>query len=79
MLTTQPACATTANLKQIVESKFQPLVNRDQAKEKRYQSILVGVVTPFETLVIPLGTLTEKGEIANSSTVFEINIIIGLD
>ncbi len=75
LLTTQSACATTADVKQIVESKFQPLVDRSQPKEKRYQSILVGVVTPFEAQIIPLGTLTDKGEVATATTIFEIGSI----
>jgi D-alanyl-D-alanine-carboxypeptidase/D-alanyl-D-alanine-endopeptidase len=75
MLTTQSACATTTDIKQVVESKFQPLVERSQPKEKRYQSILIGVVTPFETQVIPLGTLTDKGEVATATTIFEIGSI----
>ena len=75
LLTTQTACTTTANVKQIVESKFQPLVNRSQPKEKRYQSILIGVVTPFETQIIPLGTLSDKGEVATELTIFEIGSI----
>lgn len=75
LLTTQSACATTADVKQIVESKFQPLVDRSQPKEKRYQSILVGVVTPFETQIIPFGTLTDKGEVATARTMFEIGSI----
>lgn len=75
LLTTQSAYATTADIKQIVESKFQPLIERSQPKEKRYQSILIGVVTPFETQIIPLGTLTDKGEVATGTTLFEIGSI----
>ncbi len=47
MLTTQSACATTADVHQVVQSKFQPLVDTGLPKEKRYQSIIVGIVTPF--------------------------------
>jgi len=75
VLGTQSACATTADVKQIVESKFQPLTDRNQPKEKRYQSILIGVVTPFETQIIPLGTLTDKGEAPTATTIFEIGSI----
>lgn len=75
ILTAQSACAMTAEVKQIVESEFQPLVDRGQPKEKRYQSILIGIVTPFETYVIPLGTPTDNGEVATSKTIFEIGSI----
>jgi D-alanyl-D-alanine-carboxypeptidase/D-alanyl-D-alanine-endopeptidase len=75
VLGTQSACASTADVKQIVESKFQPLTDRNQPKEKRYQSILIGVVTPFETQIIPLGTLTDKGEAPTATTIFEIGSI----
>jgi len=75
LLTAQSTYATTTDIKQIVESKFQPLIERSQSKEKRYQSILVGVVTPFETQIIPLGTLTDKGDVATGTTIFEIGSI----
>ena len=78
LLATLPACATSSSpspVKKIVEGNFQPLVDLKKPKEKRYQSILVGIVTPFETTIIPFGTLTDKGAAPNASTVFEIGSI----
>lgn len=82
-----PACTSTravrnpaetnlsANLVQMAQSKFFPLVDPSQPKEKRYQSILVAIVTPFGTEYLPLGKLSEKGETANERTIFEIGSI----
>jgi CubicO group peptidase (beta-lactamase class C family) len=75
ILTTQSACATSADIKQITQSQFQPLIAKEQVKEKRYQSILVGIVTPFETQVLPFGVVTETGAAPTSTTVFEIGSI----
>lgn len=75
ILTTQSACATSADIKQITQSQFQPLIAKEQVREKRYQSILVGIVTPFETQVIPFGVLTDTGVAPTSTTVFEIGSI----
>jgi len=43
ILGTQSARASAADVKQIVESKLQPLIGHGQRKEKRYQSVLVAV------------------------------------
>lgn len=69
------AYASTMDSQGIVASEFAPLVSKDLPKEKRYQSILIGLVTPFETRVIPFGTLTEKGDVATAKTLFEIGSI----
>ena len=68
------AHAATSTQK-IVESHFRPLVDVNQPKERRYQSILVGVVTPSGVELIPLGTLTDQGAIAQQNTLFEIGSI----
>jgi CubicO group peptidase (beta-lactamase class C family) len=52
-------------IKELVELNFRPLIGP-------YQSVLVGVVTPFETLIIPFGTLTKGGEAPSSTTIYEI-------
>lgn len=75
ILNTQSACATKGDIQQITQSQFQPLVAKEQAKEKRYQSILVGIVSPYETQVIPFGVLSEAESVPTSATVFEIGSI----
>lgn len=72
---TQLSKAATVNIDKIVHSKFDLLIDQSQPKEKRYRSIVVGVVTPLETRIIPLGALTEGGISPSSSTIFEIGSI----
>lgn len=72
---TLSACATSPTLEQIAEKQFLPLVDKSKPEKKPYQSILVGLMTPTQTLVIPFGTLSGQGDIATSTTIFEIGSI----
>lgn len=66
----QTACAATSQ-NSIMQNRFDKLTDQSQAKERRYRSILVGVVTPFETKVISFGETTNL----NDKTVFEIGSV----
>jgi CubicO group peptidase (beta-lactamase class C family) len=70
----QTACASTT-IEDTVRQQFSPLIDKDQAKEKQFQSVLVAVVTPFETKIIPVGKLDDQGTVANELTIFEIGSI----
>jgi D-alanyl-D-alanine-carboxypeptidase/D-alanyl-D-alanine-endopeptidase len=72
LILSQVCCATTSESQRIVRSKFSSLVDAGQPKEKHFQSILVGIVTPFETTIIPFGTLDVKGSAPSAATIFEI-------
>lgn len=66
----QAACASMSP-KSIMQKRFNKLTDQSQAKEKRYQGILVGIVTPFETKVISFGDTANL----NEKTIFEIGSI----
>lgn len=63
------------NVRSLVREHFDPLVAKTLVKDKRYQSILVGVVTPFGTEIFPFGTLTEQGAMPDENTIFEIGSV----
>lgn len=72
---TNSAHPSSSGLKETIEKHFASLVDVSQPKEKQYKSILVAVVTPFETKIIPIGILDDQGTVANELTVFEIGSI----
>jgi|GEM_PF-1790331 len=74
-LIAQTACATPSNTRKLVEAEFAPLTEPSLPKEKRYQSILIGIVTPFEIQIIPLGTLRDGGAVPSATTIFEIGSV----
>ena len=71
----QTSIAAAIDVEKVTHSKFDSLVDPKQPKEKRYQSIIVGVVTPFGTNIIPLGVLSDEGAAPTASTIFEIGSI----
>ncbi len=75
VVTTQVGHAVTSELHKIVHSEFQPLIDKSLPKDKRYQSLIVGIVTPFETQIIPLGRTFELGNAPTEKIIFEIGSI----
>lgn len=54
---------------------FEPLVDTKLEKTKRYNAITVGIVTPYETLWLPFGSISEERGEPSSATLFELGSI----
>lgn len=75
IFTTQPACASTKAIQATILKHFTPLIDTSRPKDQQYKSMIVAVVTPFETKIIPMGMLDDKGNTPNELTVYEIGSI----
>ena len=60
---------------EILTDQFTPLIDPSLPKDKRYQSIIVGVVTPHDRVILSLGELQPGGNAPTTDTLFEIGSI----
>lgn len=65
------ACSSTSQTAPSIKTRFENLTKKNLPKDKRYKSILVGIVTPFETKILSFG---DEASI-NNQTIFEIGSI----
>lgn len=70
-----PDAHAAEGIAEILREQFLPLLDQSLPPEKRYQSIIVGVVTPFETKIMPFGEIKEGGGLPSEEMIFEIGSI----